>query len=171
MAPSAGFLLIDANVLVDYLATDVTVLTLVSKHIGQVNIVSTVLDEVTDLDEALCEHLGFRVVEPTLEQAITAAEHRGRLSFEDKTCLLVCKDQGWTCVTNDKALRKACTKDGVSVLWGLKVMVELVRIGQLSPEEAIRVAHLIQEQNAAFITQAIMRAFREKVENLQKASN
>jgi hypothetical protein len=61
-----GFLLVDANVLVDYQAADLAILSLVSRHVGTVHVVSTVLAEVDGLDESECERLGFRVVEPTL---------------------------------------------------------------------------------------------------------
>jgi hypothetical protein len=44
-------------------------LSLVSRHVGPVHIVSTVLAEVDGLDESKCERLGFRVVEPSIEQA------------------------------------------------------------------------------------------------------
>ena len=47
-----GFLLVDANVLVDYQSADLTILSLVSRHVGPVHIVSTVLAEVDGLDES-----------------------------------------------------------------------------------------------------------------------
>jgi hypothetical protein len=40
---TGGFLLVDANVLVDYQSADLTILSLVSRHVGPVHIVSTVL--------------------------------------------------------------------------------------------------------------------------------
>ena len=46
-----GFLLVDANVLVDYQSADLTILSLVSRHVGPVHIVSTVLAEVDGLDD------------------------------------------------------------------------------------------------------------------------
>jgi hypothetical protein len=79
-----GFLLVDANVLVDYQSADLTILSLVSRHVGPVHIVSTVLAEVDGLDESECERLGFRVVEPTIGQANAAALPDGRLSLADR---------------------------------------------------------------------------------------
>ncbi|MFO0696020.1 MAG: hypothetical protein U0230_20825 [Polyangiales bacterium] len=154
--------------LVDYRAADLTILSLVSRHIGPVHIVSTVLAEVDGLDESDCERLGFRVVEPTLAQVTEAAGRDGRLSFEDRTCLVVCRDQGWTCVSNDKALRRSCEASGIPVLWGLELMVELVRGGHLPAEDASDAAGRIHAENPVFLSAALLAAFREKVAALGK---
>lgn len=159
-----SFLLIDANVLVDYQAADLTILGLVSRHVGTVYILSTVLAEVEGLDESECERLGFRVVEPTLEQAIEAASPNGRLSFEDRTGLVVCRDNGWTCVSNDKALRKSCEMADITVLWGLELMFGLVRDGHLPAEDASAAAERIHRANAMFLSAAILATFRKKLE-------
>jgi len=158
-----GFLLVDANVLVDYQAADLAILSLVSRHVGTVHIVSTVLAEVDGLDESECERLGFRVVEPTLAQATEAASPNGRLSFQDRTCLVVCRDNGWTCVSNDKALRKSCDAVGVAVRWGLELMLELVQGGHLPVEDADDAAERIHRANPVFLNATILAAFREKL--------
>ena len=158
-----GFLLVDANVLVDYQAADLAILSLVSRHVGTVHIVSTVLAEVDGLDESECERLGFRVVEPTLAQATEAASPNGRLSFQDRTCLVVCRDNGWTCVSNDKALRRSCDAVGVAVRWGLELMLELVQGGHLPAEDADEAAERIHQANPVFLNATILAAFREKL--------
>jgi len=158
-----GFLLVDANVLVDYQAADLAILSLVSRHVGTVHIVSTVLAEVDGLDESECERLGFRVVEPTLAQATEAASPNGRLSFQDRTCLVVCRDNGWTCVSNDKALRRSCDAVGVVVRWGLELMLELVQGGHLPAEDADDAAERIHRANPVFLNATILAAFREKL--------
>lgn len=158
-----GFLLVDANVLVDYQAADLAILSLVSRHVGTVHIVSTVLAEVDGLDESECERLGFRVVEPTLAQATEAASPNGRLSFQDRTCLVVCRDNGWTCVSNDKALRRSCDAVGVAVRWGLELMLELVQGGHLPAEDADDAAERIHRANPVFLNATILAAFREKL--------
>ncbi len=158
-----GFLLVDANVLVDYQAADLAILSLVSRHVGTVHIVSTVLAEVDGLDESECERLGFRVVEPTLAQATEAASPNGRLSFQDRTCLVVCRDNGWTCVSNDKALRRSCDAVGVAVRWGLELMLELVQEGHLPAEDADDAAERIHRANPVFLNATILAAFREKL--------
>lgn len=162
-----GFLLVDANVLVDYQAADLALLSLVSRHIGTVHIVSTVLAEVDGLDESECERLGFRVVEPTLAQATEAASSNGRLSFQDRTCLVVCRDRGWTCVSNDKGLRRSCDAVGVPVRWGLELMLELVQGGHLPAEDADEAAERIHRANPVFLNATILQTFRAKLAALR----
>lgn len=162
-----GFLLVDANVLVDYQAADLAILSLVSRHVGTVHIMSTVLAEVDGLDESECERLGFRVVEPTLAQATEAASPNGRLSFQDRTCLVVCRDNGWICVSNDKALRRSCDAAGVAVRWSLELMLELVQGGHLPAEDADDAAKRIHLANPVFLNVTILAAFREKLASLE----
>jgi rRNA-processing protein FCF1 len=162
-----GFLLVDANVLVDYQSADLTILSLVSRHVGPVHIVSTVLAEVDGLDDSDCERLGFRVVEPTIEQANAAATPNGRLSLADRFCFVVCKDNEWTCVSNDKALRRACESAGVAVLWSLELLLELVKLGHLPPDDASQAAERMHRANPVFLGAPILAAFREKLAKLE----
>ena len=53
--PRRGLLVIDANVLVDYQAADLSILALVHRHVGTVHILTTMLAEVEGLDEPDCE--------------------------------------------------------------------------------------------------------------------
>ena len=49
-----GYLLVDANVLIDYLASDLSVLTLASRSLGDVHVLSTVLDGEIKEPKARC---------------------------------------------------------------------------------------------------------------------
>jgi hypothetical protein len=92
--PRQGFLILDANVLIDYCAADRTVLTLISRHVGQVHVPVELLEEVKALDEGECERLGLRVFEPELELLMMAGKRRPCLSYYDHLCLLVAKQGG-----------------------------------------------------------------------------
>ena len=132
MAKGREPLLLDANVVIDYAISDLGVLGLVARHIGHVHVVRSVLDEVEQIQEADCGRLGIAIVEPSLEQLVAAgAAQRDRLSFTDRLSLTVAHDSGWTCVTNDRALRKACGQLEVPVWWGLELMLALIRAGEL----------------------------------------
>jgi len=168
MQLSQGYLLVDANVLIDYLAADLSVLALASRHLGEVHVLSTVLDEVDGLDESGCERLGLKVVEPELAQLVEAAEKRSSLSAQDHLCLVVARTRGWTCVTNDGALRRACTADGVAVLWGLELMAELVRLVQLGAEDAVAVARAIHESNPLPIPGSLVDRFAALVRRIAR---
>lgn len=49
-------------------------------------------------------------------------------SVQDFVCMRIADERGWGCATNDKALRRECGKRGVSVLWGLEMMLYLVKM-------------------------------------------
>ena len=87
----SGFLILDANVLIDYCATDRSILTLISRHVGQIHVPVELLEEVKALDESECDRLGLHVFEPELEQLAAAGKRRPGLSYYDHLCLLVAK--------------------------------------------------------------------------------
>lgn len=140
-------LLLDACVLIDFATSDVSVLTLVSAHVGQVHVPSPAFDEVEQIDDALASSLGLKLVEPTLEMLVEAAAARGRLSFQDRICVLVARAGGFTCISNERPLRAACAAEGVPVLWGLELLVELVAARALPAESAREVAGQLMATN------------------------
>lgn len=100
-------LVVDANVLIDYAEADESVLALVVRHIGPVFVPRDVLDEVDQFDEDTCTRLGLQIAEGSLEQLLEAGAGGGGLSFQDWMCLILARDNGWVCVTNDGRLRSA----------------------------------------------------------------
>lgn len=141
------FLIVDANVIIDFCEVDLEILSLIHTHIGPVCILTTVLSEVEILSEAECAHRGFQVVEPTLVQMQEAATKGGPLSRVDWTCLCVCRDLGYHCVTNDIALRKQCSAQEIQVFWGLELIVSLVRKKALTKAEAEHLGRQICTSN------------------------
>ena len=121
-------LLMDANVLIDFCDADVTVIPLVSKHIGQVHVPRPILDdEVEQSGELDWTELEIIAVEPSLAVVSEAAANpRAGLSFHDTLCLLLARDNGWTCVTNDARLRRECVTERVPTLWGFELLALLV---------------------------------------------
>lgn len=119
-------LVADANVLIDYAKTDPSILTMHVRHFGPIFVPSVILDEVDQLDVAECESLGLTIVAEPLEILLAATEHRRPLSFEDQVCLLLARANQWTCVTNEKPLHRACKREKVASIWGLRLMIELV---------------------------------------------
>ena len=142
-------LIIDANVLIDFCKTDVSILALVTKHVGTVHVAEPVLAEVKQLDRAAAEGLGLRIVQAEyalLTQAANAGV-RSPLGFQDWLCLLLAKQESWTCVTNDKRLRTECETHAVSVLWGLQLLLRLVEHGALRADRAIELVRAIHAVN------------------------
>lgn len=161
--PKRTLLILDACVLIDYCQADVSVLGLINQHVGVVHVAAPVLAEVDGLDEGAAVNLGLQIVFPDFELAASAANTPGPLSFEDRLCLLLAKQKGWTCVTNDATLRRACEADGVAVLWGLEPLALAVEGGDLLAAEAIELAQRIHQANSRYITAAILQRFITRV--------
>lgn len=159
---SHGALILDANVLIDYCDSDVSILGLASEQ-RRMYVAGPVLDEVEELDEDECERIGLRILQPSTEQLVEAGRGSSALSFQDKLCLAMAEEKGLTAVTNDKRLRSECGTRGIPVLWGLGIMVDLVRAERLAPADAVAVAEAMREANPYFITAAVVEAFREQV--------
>lgn len=160
---TSAWFIADANVLIDYAETSPAILGQVVKHIGPVYVAADVLEEVDQLDEAQCKAIGLTVVDGNLAQLTEASQRGGQLSFEDKLCLVLARDNGWTCLSNDGPLRAACKAQGVPVVWGLEIMLFLVDGGYLKTADAIEIAKSIHTVNPMFITAKILTAFQKKV--------
>ena len=161
--------MVDANVLIDYRAADLTVLQLVSRHIGTVHISRQVLQEVHRLDPEECERLGLRVVDESLDQLLEGGQHRGRLTFHDRLCLILARDAGWACVTNDRALRRTCQELSIPVLWGLELMVPLVAGRHLTVAAALTVADAIRESNPRHISEDLLARFAIRLREVEQS--
>jgi hypothetical protein len=132
VAGGLQLLIIDACVLIDFCEADASVLTVFSRHIGAISVAATTLDEVDQVDDSKAAALGLKVIDPTFEQLAASALKRGRLSAADHLCLVLARENGWTCLSSDKALRAACTTEGISVMWGLELLALTVEAGFLS---------------------------------------
>lgn len=165
-SPVSRTLILDANVLIDYARSELSILELAARHLGSVLIPLPILEEVDQLTEEDCARLGMSVIEPTLEELTEAASGGGKLSFQDHLCLNLARKGGLTCVTNDNRLRRECTASGVQVLWGLEVMSELVAEFVLPAEVALTTATAIHEINPRHITDEILRRFETRVKNV-----
>lgn len=155
-------LVADANVLIDYAKTDPSILAMHVRHLGPIYVPSVILEEVDQLDAADCERLGLTVVEEPPTILLAAAERRGPLSFEDRVCLLLARENHWTCVTNEKPLHRACEQDGVKSIWGLRLMINLVKAQQLTRQNAMETAEAIHAINP-YITAGILAQFEAEL--------
>lgn len=155
--------IVDANVLIDFCTTDASVLTLVTKHVGSVHVAEPVLSEVRQLDREKAEALGLCLVMPEVELLKRAgtASVRSPLRFQDWVCLLLAKERDWTCVTNDKRLRRECDAWQVSSMWGLQLLLRLLDRGIITANEAVDLAEAIHAVNRR-ISRPVVDAFIAK---------
>ena len=159
MSPAPTVLLADADVLIDYRESDMTILALVGQHVGRVAVLPAVLDEVHGLTATVCGDLGIDIIEVETERMLQAAEIKSQVSFNDRLCLVMCRENEWTCVTNDGALRRLCERHGVETRFGLGLMVDLVAAGKLTRERAEDIAHQIHASNPLHINERVLGRF------------
>lgn len=163
-SPPPKLMIMDACVLIDFIKTGRAVLELVVKHVGPLYVTSPVVDEVNEIDdENELVDLGLIIIEPEIEDAYVASSRSGPLSFQDWLCLLTAKRHGFTCVTNDKNLRKLCRQESVSLLWGLELLAELHKAGGIPATEAEAIAQAIRLSNPKHITEKIVSRFVDTI--------
>ncbi|HHU87295.1 MAG TPA: PIN domain-containing protein [Peptococcaceae bacterium] len=151
-------LILDANTLIDYLECDRTIIKLICRYVGQIYLATPVLNEINEIDEDGCIEIGIKLLGPELEQVMSAAARKGPLSFQDNLCLILAKEHGLTCVTNDKALRRACELQGVPLIWGIELICILVESGGLPVKHAQNIILTIQRNNPKYITDSIVKS-------------
>ena len=159
-------LLVDADVLIDYRDSELDVLKLIGQHVGPVAVLSPVLDEVRGVTRADCERLSVSVLEVATSRLLRAGRADSSVSFNDRLCFVVCDEESWTCVTNDRALRRLCKRRGVHTRYGLELMVDLVACAAITPKRAMSVAYKIHESNPLHINERVISRFKNALDRL-----
>jgi hypothetical protein len=103
------------------------------------------------------EELGLTVIETPLSIPSSPG-----LSGPDRACLHFVVSEGWTCIANDKLLRRECKRRGGKVVWGLEMLLKLVSEGQITDARASGIAERIGSINPE-ITDAILIEFKDKL--------
>ncbi len=119
---------------------------------------------------AQCARVGIEVVHVETERMLKAAEVESSVSFNDRLCLVACREEGWTCVTNDGALRRLCERHGVETRFGLGLMVDLVAAGTLTKERAVAIARRIHASNPLHISGRVLVRFLAALEALSRSN-
>ena len=153
---SPTVLLADADVLIDYRQSDFAVLALVGQHLGRLAVLSLVLDEVRGVTATACADVGMEIIEVETELMLQAAEIESQVSFDDRLCLVMCRQNDWTCVTNDGALRRLCERHDVETRFGLGLLVDLVAAGALTRARAEDIARRIHASNPLHINERVL---------------
>lgn len=152
-------LLADADVLIDYSNSNLSVLGLVARHIGKLYVLRQVLDTVDALTVTHCKRHGITVIEADTATLLKAGKLSGPLSFEDWICYLLCEQKRWTCVTNDRKLIQVCQEAGINIRRGLGLMVELVAKEHMTRAKALRTARTIHKNNPYHIDKKVLERF------------
>lgn len=156
------FLLLDANVLIDFVDAGDEILGVIGTCVGSIQVARPVLAEVAQLTVERAAQLNIVVHDLEAEFMSACLKHKlPGLSFQDQVCLELARQHTWTCVTNDKRLRQACETRDVAVLWGLELLLRGVDAGGMSREDAIRIAESIAAANPYL--KSVLPEFRSKL--------
>lgn len=66
--------------------------------------------------------------------------------------MLMAKKHRWTCVTNDKPLRRRYEREGVPLFWGIELICILVESGGLPVGQAKGIILEIHNLNPKYVT-------------------
>jgi len=116
---------------------------------------------------SVAKRYNLKIETPDLEIASAASRPRGALAYDDRETLLLARLYGWTCITNDKPLRRECEVEGVPCLWGLEPMKALVEHNLITVSTALTIAKKIRGANPMFITEAIIQRFDTEISEIQ----
>lgn len=144
-------LLADANVLIDLLNANALGLVgdLIRHDIATVHLPRIVYDEVSSvISESQIADLGITIlpVEIALMERVTKYQDT-RLSYPDRSLLLLAKDNGYAVWSNDKRLRENCDENGIRALWEFEVLRGLVERDFMSAADLIAVAERVEKTN------------------------
>lgn len=145
----------DANILIDYIDADEDILRKLVTYWGTVYVPDRVLMEVHGFTEARAVELGLTIIESPLQ-----LEKHPALSVQDSICLHFAIQEGWTCITNDKRLRRECQNNGGSVIWCFEMLNLLVEASQITKEQALEIAEKITKTNPS-IPPSVLVFFKE----------
>ena len=117
-------LICDANILIDYCDVDKSLITKLCA-VFSLFIPDVILEEVGLLDRDEATALGVTIIDTPLGMLNDAIQALPGCSMQDTVCLLMAKEEGWACATNDKKLRSVCLDAGIEVIRGLRLLLIL----------------------------------------------
>lgn len=158
-AVARNVLLVHADVLIGYLQSDLATLGLVAQHVGPVVVLKSVVDDVRGLTGIQCGCVGITMATAETVRMFQAGAIESNVSFNDRLCLVMCREERWTCVTDDRVLCRLCQRHGVATRCGLGLMVDLVAAGVLTNQRAAAIAHKVQASNPYHINERALDCF------------
>lgn len=144
-------LLADANVLIDLLNANALGLVgdLIRHDIATIHLPRIVYDEVSSvISESQIADLGITILPVEIALMERVAKYQDtRLSYPDRSLLLLAKDNGYAVWSNDKRLRENCDENGIRTLWEFEVLRGLVERDFMSAADLVAVAARVEETN------------------------
>ena len=129
-------LVIDSCIIIAFIHPDIKLLDFVTQNIGDIYINSITLKEELEDHKDMLRHMSYTLIEDNIEDMCLARQMNGPTSFHDNLQMLSCLKYGYTCVTNDRDLINLCKKNSVNVMWGLELIIELVKTKIITKDRA-----------------------------------
>ena len=119
-----------------------------------------------------CAQLSIAVVEVSTSRLLRAGVVESSVSFNDRLCFVVCHEESWTCVTNDRALQRlCCARHGVPTRFGLRLLVDLVAAEAITRERAVGTARRMHESNPLHINGRVIAGFKDALDRLESSAD
>jgi rRNA-processing protein FCF1 len=155
---------IDSSVIIDYRAVKPLVLGSIAEYLGPVLVPEPILGEIDGMNHRDCEDLGITVIDPEMDDyAYAASKPYAGPSGNDLVCMHIAMRLKAVCITNDKPFREACIDSKVDVMWGLRPMIQLVKVGALTSKNASDIAKSMVGQNS-WIPESALSQFEKDLE-------
>ena len=158
-------LITDSCVLIDYIKSARDALRMLTRMVRFVVPRILLVEEVHDLTVDEAESLGLEVFDAPIEVLGEATRMPRPLSNFDWLCLILARDNRWTCVSNDRRLRAQCNSMGVETQWSLDPLLMLVRQKKLTKERAEKIVREMAKQNR-FIGVRVVTAFVSRIRSV-----
>ena len=121
----------DANVIIDFLECDISLLADLRVLFDEVCIPYMVIFEITEISEQELIDLGVNLFETPVQVSPVHG-----LTPEDWSCVLAVQATKGLCITNDKKLRSVLQEMEFDVLWGLETLLILKKENILTKSKA-----------------------------------
>jgi rRNA-processing protein FCF1 len=154
---------IDANVLIDYRDSDLSILSIFSMTQGQIYVPSLIADEVTGISQGELEAHNLVIYEPKIGDLFNAYEKKGGLSVRDHLFLILATKNNWICITNEKLLGNECQRNGLETIRGLRILINLCQQGYITANYAELIAQKIHQTNPFHISEDVIQKFYQEI--------
>jgi hypothetical protein len=145
---SNTILLADANIIIDFIKADEDALRIICQSFEILVPRIIIQDEIKQLSIEDAQKIGLKIADAELSQMIEANSGSLRVSFYDKICMILTRDNSWLCISNDKKLHSECDVHNVKIIWGLELLLLSVEKGILSKDRSILCFSRIQSINS-----------------------
>jgi len=152
----------DTSVLIDILSADKGIL----KHAAEfydIYLPYSILQEIKQLDEKTAMALGLKMYDEDPELIEQAKLQESGLTEADYICMEVSRTEGYICLTNDNGLKNACEKQGITVMRGFRLILNLVEAGLVPKTRAREAGKKIKEENS-YIKAETYKRFLDEIE-------